>query len=376
MRRRLLGGAVLLVLAACSPEDAGEIRVGVLPYLTGLRYTGSGRGTRDAALLAADEINAGGGILVNGRRRRLKLLLEDAGQLEEVTTRSARLLINQKHVIALIGPQFSSDAIPVAGLAEAVGLPMITPMATNPKVTKGRRWVFRMAYQDDFQGEVMARFARARLGAMRAAVLYDVSDDYGRGLAEVFRRQFEARGGRIVADERFTSDARSDFRPQLRRIRDAGAEVVFAPSYFSAVQPQLAQSRELGMRITFLGPDTWDPGFVARVAGMQETYVVSMWHPHINTPESVRFITRYTARFGRRPMAMEAFTYDAIMILADAIARAGTLDAEPLRAAIAATRHRGVTGDISFPGTGDAVRGAYIFQSTLKGLTLVEHVRP
>jgi branched-chain amino acid transport system substrate-binding protein len=375
-RRGLLGGAVFLALTACSQAESGGIPVGVLPYLTGLRAATSGRQTVEGTMLAAEEINAKGGVMVNGRRRRIKLIFADAGQQEEVGASSARSLINLQRVVALIGPQFSVDAMHVARLAEAIGLPMITPMSTHPKVTDGRRWVFRLAYRDDFQGEVMARFARERLGLERAAMLYDVTDDYGRGLAEVFRRQFEARGGRIVADERFTPDTKSDFRPQLRRIKAAGAEVIFSPTYLDAGEAQLTQSRELGMRITFLGPDAWDPGLMIDAADLQQVYVVFPWHHEIGTPESDGFVSRFTARYGKTPLATEASSYDAVMILADAISRAGTVDPEPLRAAIAATRYRGATGKISFPGNGDPRRSAFILRPSGTGVTLVEEVRP
>jgi branched-chain amino acid transport system substrate-binding protein len=374
-RGRLLGGALAVVLAACSPAEPAEIRIGVLPYVTGARSASSGRGTIEGAELAAAELNAKGGIRVNGRLRAVTLVFADAGQQEEVAIRSARSLINQQNVVALIGPQFSRDAIPVAALAEAIGMPMISPMSSHPKTTDGRRWVFRLAYRDEFQGEVMARFARERLGIVRAAMLYDVTNDYSRDLAAVFRAQFEARGGKIVADEKFTSDAASDFRPQLRRIRAAGAEAIFAPSYLDADSTQLSQSRELGMRITFLGPDSWDPGLMTHFADMQEVYLVSPWHRGIGTPESVRFGDLYTARYGKPPVATAAATYDAVMILAEAIARSG-VEPESIRASLALTRHRGATGDLSFPNGGDPRRAAYILRPTSHGPTLIEQVQP
>jgi branched-chain amino acid transport system substrate-binding protein len=221
----------------------------------------------------------------------------------------------------------------------------------------------------------MARFARERLGVKRAAMLYDVSNDYSRDLATVFREQFESRGGRIVSDERFTTDAASDFRPQLRRIQASGAEVIFAPSYLDADSTQLVQSRELGMRITFLGPDSWDAGLMKHFADLQEVYLVSPWHGGIDTPESVRFSDRYTERYGNPPGPTAASTYDAVMILAEAITRAG-IEPESIRAGLAATQHRGATGELSFPTGGDPRRSAYILRPTRRGPILVEQVQP
>ena len=208
--------AAVVCCAGCS-EPAPPIRIGLLPYLSGTRIEFSGQATVDAAELAVAEINAAGGLLVAGRRHRVELRIRDAGEQADVATAAALALINQDSVVALIGPQFSRDALAVAMLAEGDGIPMITPMASLPEVTRNRRYVFRAAFTDDEQGASLSRFAREVLHAQRAAVLYDVADDYARGLAEIFQRGFVAEGGVIVASETFTTDA-PVYRDQLGRI--------------------------------------------------------------------------------------------------------------------------------------------------------------
>jgi branched-chain amino acid transport system substrate-binding protein len=207
-------------------------------------------------------------------------------------------------------------------------------------------------------------------------MLYDVAVDYSRDLAKVFRQQFEARGGQVVADEQFTSDAASDFRPQLRRIHAAGAEVLFAPNLLDADSAQIVQSVELGMRIAFLGTDTWESGVMTHFAALQETYMLAQWNPEIPAPESKRFLAAFKARYGAEPLMTAAATYDAVMILAEAIHRAGTLDPEAVRAALAATEYRGPTGEVSYPNGGDPKRSAIVLRVTRNGPEVVEQVHP
>jgi len=377
--RGLLLGATACAgfMAACDAPKDEDIRVGVIAYTSGSRRETSGLGTVDGAKLAVAEINAQGGIPIGGRRHPMRLIVVDGGDKADIATRVARGLINLDSVSALIGPQFSRDAIPVAMLADAAGVPMITPMSSHPAVTAGRRWVFRIAYLNEFQSEVLAGFARDRLGAKRAAILYDVANDYSRDLATSFRRHFEAAGGTIVADENYTSDLEGDFRPQLQRIGRSGAEVLFSPNYWSADSLQLLQAARLGLTIPFLGTDSWDPTITSDLGSNQVVYSATQWHPRIGTAESDGYISRFQAQYGRAPNATSAATYDAVRLLADAFERAGTLDLEAVRQALASTGgYRGVTGVLTFGDGGDPSRSAVILRTTRDGVGFVEQVRP
>lgn len=207
--------AAAVVLAGCG--DGGEstrqgppVRVGAIFTTTGeVADTNALRGIR----LAVREINARGGVETGDVRRRIELVLTPDENRPPVAVARGNQLVNQRRVVALLGPNKSLLAIPVGRIAERARIPMITPGSTNPETTRGKRFVFRTVFIDDFQGDVAARFARVRLGARRAAVLYDVASPYNRGLAEAFRAAFEREGGDLTAFVPYTTD-----EPERRRM--------------------------------------------------------------------------------------------------------------------------------------------------------------
>ncbi len=132
----------------------------------------------------------------------------------------AKKLISQDNVLAIIGPNASGNAIPAARICEDAKVIMITPWSTNPKTTENKKFVFRACFMDDFQGQVMAKFARDNLKAKTAAVLYDMASEYNKGIAEFFKKSFEDMGGKVVAFESYTKDDK-DFSSQLTNIKAA-----------------------------------------------------------------------------------------------------------------------------------------------------------
>jgi branched-chain amino acid transport system substrate-binding protein len=188
--------AACSLLVSCSRRYAPsrDVRIGVISMLSGehVRPTSSdmGRGVRLAVL----NVNARGGLRVGRARHAVTVFEEDDRNSPEGAVEAARTLIYEDRVMALIGPQFSSNAIPVARLAEQQRIVMVCPMSTHPDTTAGKRFVFRIPYVDTFQGAVLARFAREVLRAQNAAVLYDVAAAYNRTLADVFERTFTSLG--------------------------------------------------------------------------------------------------------------------------------------------------------------------------------------
>ncbi len=356
-RRSSLAPAVLAVLlAACRPEP-GEIRVGLLATFTGPYRDISGQPTRDGAHLAVAEA---GTLTIGGRPYRVRLVERDFADRADAATGAARSLINQDSVVALIGPQFSRHAIPVAVVAEDARVLMISPMSSNPEVTADRRYVFRLAFLDDIQADVLARFALGDLGARRAAVLYDITSAYSRGLAEQFRDVFAVGSGRVVAFESYTADRAGAIEPQIRRIAASAPDVLFLPNFADAVRVQVAAAQRAEVRAVLLGSDSWDPLTLPPLAGI-DAYVTNQWRPDIPLPSAQRFVRVFEAAYGAPPRATAAMTYDAVHILLDAMRRAGSLDPDAVRAAIAATDgYQGASGIISFGGQADPRRGVAV----------------
>jgi len=321
-----------------------------------------------SARLAEQTVNASGGIIVGGAPRRVRLIFRDIGNQADRATSQARELLNRDSVVALVGPQFSQDAIPVSSLAEQARVPMISPMSTHPKTTFGKPYVFRIAFMDDLQGKALARFARETLHAKRAALLYDVALDYSRNLAQVFQAEFTAHGGTVVADQQFTSDRAADFSAQLTRIRAAHPDVIFAPNYPSADSIQVIQARRLGLRATFLGSDSWNLASMRGVPEVDGAYFAAQWHPALATAEADSFIARYRRAYGTTPDGTGAATWDAFQVIFAAIRSVNSADPDSIRRAIAATDgFRGVTGVLTYRNGGDPRKSVYIMKF-VKGL--------
>ncbi len=360
MKPALLLLPILLVLPGCKPKG-DALKIGVSAPLTG-DISALGQSTKNAITLVQEEV--AGGIALGGRQVKVRFLVEDDENKPESTATVFQKLISQDRVVAIIGSQSSKCSNAGAPIAEAARIPQVTPWSTNPNVTRGRSFVFRACFIDPFQGRVVAQFAAGRLKARTAAVVYDVASDYNKGIAEVFRDEFTRLGGRIVGFETYNTKD-TDFSGQLTKIKGANPEVLFLPNYFNEVPLQVQQARKLGLSATILGGDGWDNPELVKLGGavMDGAYFSNHYSPDADSPVAKAFIAAYTARFKAVPDAAAALTYDSARLLLQAIARAGKADPRAIRDALAATSgFQGVTGAISFAGTGDPVKGAVVIR--------------
>ncbi len=354
---------LLLALAACRRSPEAELRVGLVVPLSG-SLQDAGISCREGAELAVKELNDAGGLLVEDRRYRVQLLIRDAQDTPERALSAAQELINRDNVAALIGPPYSSQAIPVARLAERSGIPLIVQMATNPEVTSRTSCVFRVCFTDGFQGRVMAQFARNRLGARRAAVLYDLANPFSRDIADIFTATFTGAGGRVVAREGYPT-GQPDYRQELARIQAADPEVLFLPGLPPDLRRQLAQIRSLGLTVQVLGGDTMyfrNPADLPLVEGAYFSTHFSSEMPG----EAVRAFNRLHQRaYERLPTPAGALTYDAFRLLFSVIRSQG--DASP--AGICAGLRElhsfeGVTGTMIFAGSPDPAKSVVIIHAS------------
>ncbi|MCA1849534.1 MAG: ABC transporter substrate-binding protein [Acidobacteria bacterium] len=260
MRRTLIALGLIAALVAATgcarrgtncADPGGVIKVGVYGDLTG-QTSSFGQSTKNGAQMAADEINAAGGI--NGRQVQL-IHEDDQGEPGKAATVVAKL-INQDQVRALIGEVASSNSIAAAPTAQEAKVPMISPSSTNPKVTQIGDYIFRVCFIDPFQGEVMAKFAANTLNAKRAAILFDSNSDYSKGLIQFFKQAFTKLGGEIVAEQAYAQRDR-DFTGQLTQIRSANPDVIYVPGYYQEVGVIAKQTKQLGIRAPLLGGDGW-----------------------------------------------------------------------------------------------------------------------
>jgi branched-chain amino acid transport system substrate-binding protein len=352
-----------LALGGCAPKETNDIRIGVNAEITGSKPT-VGDSCKKAAELLAAQVNAAGGLKVGEKKFPVTLFIEDNEDKPEAAAAMAKKLISQDNVLAIIGPNASGNAIPAARICEDAKVIMITPWSTNPKTTEHLKYVFRACFLDDFQGEVMAKFARDNMKAKTAAVLYDVASEYNKGIAEFFKKSFEKMGGQVVAFESYTKDDK-DFSSQLTEIKAANPDVLFLPNYYNEVPLQAQQARRLGITCPLIGSDSWGSSELLSLGGkdLEGGFFSTHYAPDIATPKAHEFIKDYEAKYGKKPDDVAALTYDSGQLLLAAIAKAGSLDRQKVRDALATiSEFEGVTGTMKFSGTGDPVKSAVIIQ--------------
>ncbi|MCL5981083.1 MAG: ABC transporter substrate-binding protein [Firmicutes bacterium] len=371
MKRKLIVALVLalvasLALTGCgrrppatqpTPQPPAEpIKVGSVMPMTGAIAT-FGQSSYEGIQLAFEEINAAGGVL----GRQLELFNEDNQSKAEETPTAVTKLIDQVGVVAIIGSVASSHSLAGAPIAQAAGIPMISPTSTNPRVTEVGDFIFRACFIDPFQGQVMAKFATEDLGAKTAAMMVDVGSDYAKGLAEFFEASFTEAGGTIVATENFTAEDK-DFSAILTRIKAANPDVVFVPSYYDTVGPILKQAQAAGITATFLGGDGWDSPKLFELAGDAANghFFSNHYSPEADTPEVQKFLEAYQAKYNKVPDALAALAYDAAYILAEAIRVAGSTEGQAIRDAMQGLQFTGVSGAISFDENRNPVKSAVV----------------
>ena len=357
-----------MVLVACQPAAPTTIKVGLNVELTG-SIPVVGESSKNAAELAVKEINDAGGLDVGGTKYTIELLVEDNEDKAESAAAVAQKLATSG-VLAMIGPNASRNAIPASVVAESSQMLMISPWSTNPKTTlvgdttDPKKYVFRAAFIDDFQGVVAAKFAKDELKTATPAVLYDVASEYNKGIAEVYKKALEDNGVQVVAFETYTTGDK-DFSAQLTKIKDAGADSLFLPNYYSEVPLQVQQAHKVGFTGAILGSDSWGNLELMTLCGAEceGYYFTTHYAPDIATPKAQAFIQAYEAAYSKTPDDVAALTYDSFGLLFQAIQAAGTVERQAVRDALASiTSFEGVTGNMQFTGTGDPVKSAVILQ--------------
>jgi len=370
--------AFALVMAGCqdppaSTKETNPIRIGELASLTG-RQAGLGQYSQAGVRAAITELNAAGGVL----GRRFELITEDLRSLSGEASTSVRKLVSRDQVVAIISSGTSGQALEAGPFCQQQGIPMLCDGATAPAVTEIGDCVFRVCFTDPFQGTVMARFARENLKVQRVGLLVDASSQYSLGLADFFKKRFVADGGTILAEQKYNGGDR-DFRPQLTALKALEPEALFIPGLYAESGLILAQTRELGYTGPLMGGDGWEAPELIQLAGKaaEGGFCTVHFSTENDSPRVQEWVKRVTAEFGREPNGITALSYDAMMLLADAIRRAGTTDKAALRQALAATKDfDGLTGRITLDAQRNAQKSAVIVKIEGGAFKFLQTVEP
>jgi branched-chain amino acid transport system substrate-binding protein len=375
----LLFAVLIFVLGiSCGSKETNVIRIGLIVPITGDVKT-FGESVRNAVLIAVEEANAKGGI----NSKTIKIISADDKNDPTEAANACSKLINQDKVKFIIGSVASKSSIPLSEICQQSKVVMITPTSTNPKVTirdDGSRkdYVFRACFIDPFQGTVAAKFAIENLKAKKSAILYDISNDYVKGLAEFFKDAFTRMGGKVSVYESYGKDD-VDFSALLTKIKADNPDVLFIPDYYTKVGLIVKQARAIGIKSTFLGGDGWDSPEMAKIAGdaINGGYFTNHYSPQDSRPEVQEWVAKYNAKYGSNPDALATLGYDATLLLLEGIRVAGSEKPDAVRDALTKlTNFPTVSGSITFDAFGNPVKNAVILQYMNGAQQYVTTVQP
>lgn len=372
MKKFLL--ALLILITPTFVLAKEKVKIGLIAPLTGDVKT-FGESSKNAFLIAIEEYSK------TGKYEIEPIIIDDKNDPTEGTN-GALKLITQNRVKAFVGPLTSKVALPVSEIANSNKVVMLTGTATNPKVTvydgKRKGFVFRACYIDPFQGTVAATFALKNLKARNAAVLYDVGNDYSKGLAEFFKASFEKGKGKVVSYESYQKDD-VDFSALITKIAVKKPDVIYVPDYYNKVALIAKQVREKGIKSPMLGGDGWDSPELIKIAGnaIIGSYFTNHYSPDRKDPVTEKFIKVYKTKHGVVPDALAALSFDATMLLLQSLDKAKKPDSTLIKAELEKTKNfKGSTGIINFDKNGDAVKSTVILKLEKDGAKYVTTIAP
>ena len=337
------------------------VRIGVFEPATG--DSGAGGKQEMLGMQYANHITPT--VDIGGETYQVELVYADNGSDSAKAPTAASELVS-KDVSLVLGTYGSSSAIAGGPIFGEAGLAAIGVTCTNPNVTAGNDYYFRICFLDPFQGTVLANFAQDKFSAKKAYCLGELGNDYDQGLVKYFTDAFD---GEVITDAFPTNT--SDFSTYLAKAKDQGAEVIFCPVSLAYATQIIKLAASMGLDIPILGSDTLDSNKVLEAAaGSDVQLYVSTFYQEGGSPEFDDGIkawlnedsTAMTNNGGDDTIAaVTAMGYDAYYVALEALKAAGSTDAGAVKAALPGVTYTGVTGVIAFDDIGDAIRDtAYI----------------
>ncbi|GHV75246.1 ethanolamine utilization protein EutJ [Spirochaetia bacterium] len=352
----LVSLSLAAVAFAAGKADGGAITIGGIFPLSG-PVAEYGLEAQKGIQLAIEEINKAGGI---GGQQVVLISEDDEGDATKSVNAFIKLTSKDKAKI-VIGSLTSGPTIAVSERAQAQGVVLMAPAASNPAVTDAGNFIFRTCFIDPFQGTVGGQFAAQSLSAKRAAVLYEVSNDYSVGLQENFVKAFTALGGTMAAVEVYNTGD-TDFNAQITKIKAANPDVVYLPEYYNDVALIAKQLRAQGITTPIVGADGWD-GLTGNAGDeVLNGFYTSNFTNDSTEPNVMKFVRDFQAKFGDKPGAFAALGYDSMSLIKDAILAAGSTDAAAVRDALAKINGSYITGNIKFDPKRNPVKSAVVLE--------------
>jgi branched-chain amino acid transport system substrate-binding protein len=376
MRRKVIALLISLcfVMSAftgCSKSDGGNvIKIGVFEPFTG--ENGGGGLQEVLGMRYANEVYPT--VDINGTTYKIELVEVDNKSDKTEAVSAAQDLIS-KGVKVVLGSYGSGVSIAAGDFFKEAQIPAIGASCTNPQVTLGNDYYFRVCFLDPFQGTVMANYANQE-GAKTAAVITQLGDDYSSGLGSFFVTAFKGLAGdsAIVDEEQFQTN-QTDFKAILTNIKAANPDVIFAPSSIATAPLIIKQARELGITAKIMAGDTWENSTIIENAGdAAEGIVLSTFFDEGDpaNAEAESFVSGFKTYLKDNNQseiipAVSALGYDAYLCAIQAIKDAQSTDSKAIRDALVNVQIDGVTGNISFDENGDAKKDMAFIKTVENG---------
>ena len=381
----ILALCMVLSLAACSSSgkaasDSKVIKIGVFEPSSGDSASGGKKeilGMQYANSLVPE-------VTLGGQTYKIELVYGDNGSTTDKAPSAASSLVSAG-VSVVLGSYGSGVSMAGGPKFEEAGIPAIGVTCTNPNVTAGNSYYFRICFLDNFQADVLANFAMSKFEAKTAYCLGESGNEYDQGLVAFFKQVFEANGGKVITDSFPTGN--SDFGSYLSKAKSEGADVIFTPVSIAYAVQIIKQAASLGLEIPFLGSDTLDDNMVLdAIKGTNLQLYVSTFYQEGGSAEFDAGIKKYindnaealAANGGNDTIsAVTAMGYDAYFVALEAMKKADSADKAALMKILPSVTYTGVSGAIAFDEQGDAVRDtAYIKTAdTANGTWVLETVQ-
>ncbi|MGO4941256.1 ABC transporter substrate-binding protein [Ruoffia tabacinasalis] len=367
-------GSSLLGAGQVSAQDT--VKIGGNFELTG-DAAAYGTPMSEAAKLAVKEVNENGGVL-GGEVEYVEY--DNTSDLTEAASVAQRLA--SEDVVGIVGPATTGDSNAQIPVIQEAAVPAILPAATGNGMTLDDNgdvfeYLFRVAFEDAFQGRAAATYVTETLGAQTAALFVDQSTDYATGLEQAFTEEFEALGGQVVTTESFQSGD-TDFTASLTSLLSQEFDVLYVPGYYTEVGLLIKQARELGITQPIVGGDGLGNQTLVDLAGasnVNDVYYTAHYSPLSDDEDLQDFLTKFEEEYGKQADQFAVLSYDATMLLLDAIERAGSADRQAVTDALAATEtFKGLTGTFSIDEDHNPVKEVLMLQLTNGEVENVEAV--
>ena len=344
-------------LTGCGGKKTDDkvIKIGVFQPTTG--ENGGGGFQEVLGIRYANQVHPT--VTINGEEYKVELVEVDNKSDKTEAVNAAQKLVSEK-VSVVLGSYGSGVSIAAGQIFADAKIPAIGCSCTNPQVTEGNDFYFRVCFIDPFQGTVMANYAFQN-GAKNAAVITQLGDDYSSGLGSFFKEAFSSLGGNVVSEEQFQTN-QTDFKAILTNIKAANPDIIFAPSSITTAPLIIKQARELGITATIAAGDTWENSTIIENAGADaEGVVLSTFFDEAEpaNEEAAAFIEGFKKYLTDNKQeaiipAVSALGYDSYLAAIKAIETAGSTDTTAIRDSLKGVQIDGVTGTITFNETGDA----------------------